>query len=180
MSSDVCNPLRRASATTLPGRAASVVPVAMATMAVSNNPREVLVSHALGSCVAVALYDPVQRVAGMIHLMLPSSSINPEKADARPAMFVDTGVPALFEAMYSAGCYKAGLWVKVCGGGRVLNTSASFDIGRRNYEMLTRLFELNDVSPAAVDVGGNVTRTARLYVADGLTTVTIRGTEVVL
>ena len=53
---------------------------------------DVLVTHGLGSCLGLMIYDPVVKVGGMLHAMLPLSSINPQKAESNPFMFVDTGV----------------------------------------------------------------------------------------
>ena len=62
---------------------------------VTRDAESVLVTYALGSCIAVMLYDPVVKVAGMVHFMLPESSASPEKSQARPWMFADTGIPLL-------------------------------------------------------------------------------------
>jgi chemotaxis protein CheD len=61
---------------------------------------DLLVTHALGSCLGLMVYDPEARVGGLLHAMLPLSKINPEKARSNPFMFVDTGVPRLFRAIY--------------------------------------------------------------------------------
>ena len=62
---------------------------------------DLLVTHALGSCLGLMIYDPAAQVGGLLHAMLPLSKINPEKAQANPFMFVDTGVPALFRTLYN-------------------------------------------------------------------------------
>jgi chemotaxis protein CheD len=65
-----------------------------------------IVTYALGSCLGITVYDPVARVAGMLHVMLPLSTIAPDKAVVNPYMFVDTGVPKLFFETYKAGAAK--------------------------------------------------------------------------
>lgn len=67
-------------------------------MKISNTPGTVLVTYSLGSCIAVAIYDPLVRVGGMLHFMLPDSELDPEKAQNNPFMFADTGIPSLFKA----------------------------------------------------------------------------------
>ena len=67
--------------------------VGISDMKVSNNPDEVLITYSLGSCLGVIIYDPVARVAGMLHSMLPLSKIDPHKATASPYMFVDPAYP---------------------------------------------------------------------------------------
>ena len=151
--------------------------VDIADLKVSNDPSQVIVTYALGSCIAVLLYDPQVRVAGMIHYMLPLSSVSPEKAQQKPAMFADTGIPTLFEAMYRMGAKKENLVVKVAGGGKLYDDKGTFDIGRRNYTVLRKMFWKNNIMIEAEDVGGSKSRTARLFVADGRATIHSQGEE---
>jgi chemotaxis protein CheD len=72
--------------------------IGIGEFAVSNRPGDVIVTHALGSCIAVCVFDPRAGVAGMLHFLLPESSINPDRAQQQPAVFADTGIPLLFEA----------------------------------------------------------------------------------
>lgn len=144
---------------------------------VSDDADDVLVTYALGSCIAVILFDPVRRVGGMIHYMLPLSQTSPEKARTRPAMFADTGVPMLFKQMYEHGCMKQNIVVKVAGGGKLYEDNGTFDIGRRNYTILRKLFWKSEVLITAEDVGGNLSRTVRLFVASGRVLVRSQGAE---
>ena len=156
------------------------IAVGMGELEVSADPETVLVTYALGSCVAVIVHDPVRLVGGMIHYMLPLSSITPEKARERPAMFADTGVPLLFQRMYSLSCKKSDLIVKVVGGASINDDNGTFDIGRRNYVVLRKMFWKVGVIVSAEDVGGHVSRTTRLFIANGRTVVhsTARGTDI--
>src|SRR5580692_6617224 len=79
-------------------RAMKEITVGLADCRISNDPASVLVTHALGSCVAVAIHDPVAGVAGLLHLMLPESALDPAKAAVRPYQFADTGIPLMFHA----------------------------------------------------------------------------------
>jgi len=65
-------------------------------MKISDREDDVLITYALGSCLGIAIYDPVARIGGLLHVMLPLSTIDPAKAAENPFMFVDTGVPRLF------------------------------------------------------------------------------------
>ena len=76
-------------------------------------------THALGSCVAVCLWDPVSRVGGMLHFLLPESSINPERAREQPATFADTGIPLLFQTAYGAALSKTRCRVQLVGGAAI-------------------------------------------------------------
>jgi len=145
---------------------------------VSNDPEVVLVTFGLGSCIAVLVYDPVAAVGGMIHYMLPLSASSGNKALEKPAMFADTGIPLLFETLYRHGCKKKDLVVKVAGGGCIYDDQGIFNIGQRNYTVLRKMFWKNGVIIAAEDVGGAKSRTARLYVKSGRSTITSQGEEV--
>jgi chemotaxis protein CheD len=145
---------------------------------VTRDPETVIVTYALGSCIAVAVYDPARQIGGMIHYMLPISSSSPEKAAERPAMFADTGIPLLFEQMYALGAVKKDLIVKVAGGASLYDDKGIFNIGQRNYTILRKMFWKNNVMISAEDVGGAKSRTARLYIASGRVTLTTAGVEV--
>lgn len=149
----------------------SLITVGMGDLRVSDDPEGVIVTYALGSCIAVIVYDPARRAGGMIHYMLPQSSLAPEKALAKPAMFADTGVPLLFEQLYALSCKKSQLIVKVVGGANIHDENGTFEIGKRNYVMLRKMFWKVGVPVAAEDVGGSASRTTRLNLATGVTTV---------
>jgi chemotaxis protein CheD len=141
--------------------------VGIADLAVSNNPAVTLTTYSLGSCLAVAIYDPVIRVGGLLHAMLPDSSIDPVKAAARPGMFIDTGVPALFRAAYQLGADKSRLRIGLAGGAQIMDSSGYFNIGRRNYEAIREIFQRHGLRPEAEQVGGLVNRTVYLRLATG-------------
>jgi chemotaxis protein CheD len=129
---------------------------------------DLIVTHALGSCLGIAVYDPVAVVGGILHVMMPVSSINPEKAKANPYMFVDTGLPAFFKTIYGMGGEKKRLVVKVAGGANVQsNGNDRFAIGKRNYIMLKKVFWKNGVMIDAEDVGGNKARTMYIEIGSG-------------
>lgn len=151
--------------------------VDIADIKVSNDPECVIVTYALGSCIAVMLHDPARRIGGMIHYMLPLSDTSPDKAKLKPAMFADTGIPLLFEEMYKHGCDKRDLVVKVAGGGALYDDKGMFNIGQRNYTVLRKLFWKNGVIIKAEDVGGAKSRTARLWVSTGKVTISSQGEE---
>jgi chemotaxis protein CheD len=158
----------------------SQLTVDIGDLRVTAEPDDVLVTYALGSCIAVMLHDPRRGAAGMIHYMLPLSETSPEKARKRPAMFADTGVPLLFHEMYALGCRKEDLVVKVAGGGALYDDNGFFAIGRRNYTMLRKMFWKAGVIIASEDVGGARSRTVRLQVSTGRCTVASQGEELEL
>ena len=146
----------------------------------SADPDVVITTYALGSCIGLMVHDPVRKIGGMIHYMLPLSKASPDKAKVKPAMFADTGVPLLFEKMYGLGCKKDDLVVKAAGGGALYDDKGTFNIGQRNYTVLRKMLWKNNVIIKAEDVGGKKSRTVRLHVGTGRVTVHSQGQEVEL
>ena len=155
----------------------SALTVDISDIKLSAEPDDMIVTYALGSCIAVLVHDPVRVAGGMIHYMLPLSETSPEKAKTKPAMFADTGIPLLFQSMYKLGCRKQDLVVKVAGGGALYDDKGLFSIGKRNYTVLRKMFWKSNVLIRAEDVGGAKSRTTRLQVGSGLCTVTSQGEE---
>lgn len=148
------------------------VVVNIADMKISNNQEEILVTYSLGSCVAVVLYDPFQKVGGMIHIMLPQSNIEKDRENMNPFKFVDTGVPLLFKEMFKLGCKRNNIIVKVMGGSNVMDKNKFFNIGERNYVAVRKILWKNNILIKKEDVGGVKSRTVRLDVETGLLKIT--------
>jgi chemotaxis protein CheD len=142
--------------------------VGVGDLGVSNNPSLCLSTYALGSCLAVLAYDPVGRVGGLLHLMLPDSAIAPEKAARRPAMFADTGLPLLFRELAGLRAERARLRIYVAGGANVLGgDSDTFRIGERNLRATAAWLHHHGLAVARADVGGTVNRTVHLDLRTG-------------
>jgi len=139
--------------------------------------RDLVVTHALGSCLGLMVYDPVEKVGGLLHAMLPLSKINPQKAEANPYMFVDTGVPALFKALYEIGGQKPRMVVKAAGCGNPMGKSEMFKIGERNYTVLKKLLWKNNLLLETEDVGGTASRTVHFEISTGQTIISSNGTK---
>jgi len=156
--------------------------VGMADMLVSADPNEMLITHALGSCLGITVYDPAARVAGLLHVMLPDSAIDARKATERPMMFVDTGVPRLFRECYALGASKPRMIVKVAGGATTKADPKEdfFRIGERNFVALRKLLWKNNVLIEAYDVGGTHSRTMLCRIGTGEVIVQANGTETLL
>jgi len=133
---------------------------------VSRNPGDCLVTYALGSCIGIVIYDPVSKVGGLLHYLLPDSKIDPEKAQANPYMFADTGIPELFHRAYRSGAEKKRLRVMVAGGAQVL-ASELFQIGKRNELAMKKIFWQAGVLIKRQETGGEHSRTVRLEVGTG-------------
>jgi chemotaxis protein CheD len=133
----------------------------------SGNPGEIIKTYALGSCVAVLMYDKVRRIAGMIHVALPESRLNEEKAETRPGYFADTGIPALLKAFTAAGGDQRKAQIKIAGGASILDENRTFDIGRRNVIAIKRALWKYGLGVIAEDVGGKISRTVSIEVDTG-------------
>lgn len=142
-------------------------PVGISEWRVSCRREDVLVTYSLGSCLGLSLFDPAIGAAGVVHCMLPQASIDPDKARQRPAMFVDTGVAALLEAMFAIGAGRRTLLAKVAGGANVFDDGGMFRIGERNIAILRKVLWKNGILIAAEDLGGTRARTMYLAVATG-------------
>ncbi|MFO0725354.1 MAG: chemotaxis protein CheD [Myxococcota bacterium] len=161
-----------------PDLSSGPITVGIAEMAVTSDPGGSIITHALGSCIAVVLWDPTLRVAGLLHYMLPSSK------GARPGerpdeAFADTGVPKLFEAMYRLGSKKENLEVSVIGGASMGPRPVTdvFDIGTRNVTALKKLFLRNGVMVKHEEVGGSISRTVQIQAGTGRVLVRTPGKE---
>lgn len=141
--------------------------VGVADMKVSNKSGDVLITYSLGSCIGLAIYDPVAKVGGLLHYMLPESSLDSQKAQKNPYMFGDSGIPLLFKTAYKHGAQKSRLKVVVAGGSQILDQNGLFNIGKRNHMLLRKMFWKNNVMIDFEDVGGITNRTLKLEVDSG-------------
>lgn len=156
--------------------------VNMGQIATSGDPGDVLTALGLGSCIAVCAYDPIARLGGMIHVVLPSSAIG--RPDDAPAKFADQGVPRLIADMAKLGGLRSRLKIAILGGANVLisaSQNGSLDIGARNAAAVKDALAQQGFSVQADDTGGKVSRTVRLKVESGEVTVkTVREGEISL
>ena len=134
---------------------------------VSADPEVSLVTYALGSCIAVMVYEPVRKVGGMLHYMLPDSSLDQSKAAQNPYMFGDTGIPRLFEQVRGQGANSKSLVVRLAGGAQVLDKQNVFEIGRRNYLAAKKALWKLGLFVSSEAVGGEISRTVRLDMSTG-------------
>ena len=132
----------------------------------SNTKNDILKTYALGSCIAVILIDLKHGITGMVHIALPNSQINPQKARSLPGYFADTGIPALLSLMAAKGCDKKGrgIIVKLAGGACVLDTNHTFDIGKRNLLAIKKILWANHMGSLVEEIGGNHSRTVSVSI----------------
>ncbi|MBI2566825.1 MAG: chemotaxis protein CheD [Candidatus Schekmanbacteria bacterium] len=141
---------------------------------------DVLVTHALGSCLGLVAHDPIAKIGGLLHAMLPVSRLNEKRAAENPHMFVDSGFMSLLDGLFALGAQKQRLILKAAGCGSPLGENMVFDVGRRNYEILIKIIEKNSLGLTAESVGGSVSRTVHFEVSSGRLALRIGGREELL
>lgn len=141
--------------------------VQIGDMRVSSCPDDVLVTYALGSCVAILIHDAVAHVGGLLHLLLPDSRLDPAKAKVNPLTFADTGIPLLFHQAYALGAAKQRLRVAIAGGAQVNASGTFFNVGLENVRATRSILERAKVPLRSESVGGTTARTVRLHVGTG-------------
>ncbi|WP_321494473.1 chemotaxis protein CheD [uncultured Desulfobacter sp.] len=141
--------------------------VDVADMKISNQAGDTIVTYSLGACIGIAIYDSQAQVGGILHYMLPDSTIDNTKAESNPYMFADTGIPTLFKQAYELGAEKSRIKVFVAGGAEFMEQEGIFNIGRRNYSALMQILTRNNVSIWKQAVGGNLNRTVKMEIASG-------------
>lgn len=156
-----------AGAPTIASLFAQRVVVGVGDLGVSNNAAITLSTYALGSCVAVVAYDPVSKAGGLLHMMLPESSISPEKAAAQPAMFADTGLPMLFRSLLGIKAERGRLRLFLAGGACVLTGHDSFKIGERNIRATQAWLGQQGYGVRGTAIGGTISRTVHLDIGTG-------------
>jgi chemotaxis protein CheD len=133
---------------------------------------DTIVTYALGTSLGLIAYDPVAKVGGLLHAMLPLSKSDPKKAEANPCIFVDTGVPKLLDEIYSMGGEKSRLVIKAAGCSRPEGDNEMFKIGEKNYAVLKKILWKNNILLETEDVGGAANRTVQFNISTGEMTVT--------
>jgi len=144
-----------------------VIKVGMADLNLGRHPC-MLTTLGLGSCVGISLYDRRTKIAGMTHVMLPSSKQARDASNI--AKFADTGIVDLINRMLSLGASRASMIAKLAGGAQMFafsEVSEIMRIGDRNVEAARRVLEMIRIPIISQDVGANFGRTIELYSNDG-------------
>jgi chemotaxis protein CheD len=144
-----------------------MIKVGMADLNVCVSPNAIT-TLGLGSCVGIVLYDPVKKVAGMVHIMLPDSTkiLNNENK----AKFADTGIDLLIRRMMEIGADRRILIAKIAGGAQMFafsNNSDMMRIGERNVEATKLKLAQLGIGIRAEDTGANYGRTIEFYPENG-------------
>jgi chemotaxis protein CheD len=129
----------------------------------------VLVCVGLGSCVGIALYDPIRKIGGMIHILLPMAQNN--KDNLSPTKFADTGIIFLLDEMIKVGANKLTIIAKIAGGSQMFSIKGREDkinIGARNVSVTKEVLQTQGIPILGEDTGGSFGRNMEFYIDSGL------------
>ena len=143
--------------------------VGVADLKISDDSIDMLITYALGSCLGVTVYDFRKKRGGLLHCMMPDSSIDKEKSTGNPFLYVDTGMKVMLDDFYRNGSRKHDLVIRVAGGSssKVNEDQDFFQIGRRNFISLRKYLWDEGLLLKSYDVGGYSSRTVTLEVENG-------------
>ncbi len=146
--------------------------VDIAMMKVTRAPDQ-LYSLGLGSCVGVAIYDPVTKIGGLIHILLPTCQ-GFENGNHARTKFADSGIEALLEALIKAGASRTRLKAKMAGGASMFvtnGTSSVHEVGKRNIQSSRDTLKRLGIELVGHDTGGNKGRTIYFDIETGQLTI---------
>lgn len=141
--------------------------IGMAELRAINSP-DIITTLGLGSCVGITIYDPILKVGGMAHIMLPYAVEIRDNINF--AKFADTGIPRLVDEVKKLGGNQIRLVAKIAGGAQMFAVSQTNDImrvGYRNVISVKETLEKLRIPLLAEDTGGNVGRTIEFYTETG-------------
>ena len=134
----------------------SAIVVGISDMKVVTRPGQ-LITYALGSCIGICLYDPLNGICGLSHILLPDSSMCPN--DTNVMKFADTAVEELIKRMERQGANRFRLIAKIAGGARLFGGSGGIQVGERNIAAVKAQLERFRIRLLSEDTGLNYGRT---------------------
>lgn len=144
-----------------------IIKVGMADLKVCVSP-DSLTTLGLGSCVGIAIVDPVTKIGGLAHVMLPDSTAIRENSNI--AKFADTGIEELVRQMVAIGASKNRMVAKIAGGAQMFSFNNNADllrVGERNAEASKKKLSEMGIPLLASDTGLNYGRTVELFCETG-------------
>lgn len=144
-----------------------VIRVGMADLNICKAP-DIITTLGLGSCIGLTFYDPVTKIGGMVHYMLPDST--QMRNNSNIAKFADTGIEELLRQVVKAGANRNRLVAKIAGGAKMFEVSGMSNVGnigeRNAIAAKEKLKELK-IRLIAEDTGLNYGRTVELHCDTG-------------
>jgi chemotaxis protein CheD len=146
--------------------------VGIGELSVSKDVNLVLKCVGIGSCIALCAYDPVARLGGIAHFLLPCSRNRDEMSS--PVKYIDSGVPFMLNKMVKNGATRSNMILKIAGGAKMLSIPGSnpnLDIGQKNIAEIKAALVRENMSVCGADLGGSFGRTIEFFISSGKITV---------
>jgi chemotaxis protein CheD len=144
--------------------------VGMGEMQVSKSLSTTLVAPGLGSCIGVVMYDYLNKIGGMVHVVLPDSANANKSGNVLPGKYADTAISTLLDNMIQLGASKSSILVKMAGGAQMFNLEKGgnvLNIGIRNTIAVKAALAKENLAITACDTGGNKGRTCKIEISTG-------------
>lgn len=144
-----------------------IIKVGMADLKVVKSPDGVT-TLGLGSCVGIAVRDPVTKIGGLAHIMLPDSTAI--RNNANIPKFADTGIEELVKQIVALGANRSRLVAKIAGGAQMFSFSSKSDmirVGERNVAACKKKLAEMKIPILAEDTGDSYGRTVIFYPETG-------------
>ncbi len=125
------------------------------------------ITTVLGSCVSTCLWDPVERIGGMNHFMLPGDTASPGSAWAASARFGVYAMEVLINDMLRLGADRSRLVAKVFGGARLLSGFDRLDVGAKNSEFVLEFLRVEGIRVLASDLLDMCPRKVHFFIDTG-------------
>lgn len=105
----------------------------------------------LGSCIGVVLHDPVKKIGGLLHIMLPKKNGN----DLKITKYANTGLPYfIYQMVTHAGASRGALYAKIFGGAKMFETNGLLNIGESNELEVRQILKEQGIRIVASRTGG--------------------------
>ncbi len=150
-----------------------IIPIS--ELLVCDNSRVVLCSHSIGMGVVLAACDPVARIGGLFHALLPEAQAHPTRAKEKPGLFVDAGLAALEFTLRASGAVPSRLRFFAAGGAQVMGASGHLNVGLRNTDALQQQLAARGLQLAGAHLGGHTCRSFYLAIETGQASVQLSG-----
>lgn len=147
------------------------ISISIAEIAVGKN-STILETQSLGSCVGVALYDPLTKIGALAHIMLPDSKKT--TTHNKSGKYADTAIKEMYDRMIALGAEKRNITAKIAGGACMFSgvgITEFMNIGLRNITAVKNVLKELDIYLSAEDCGGNRGRTIEFSTETGFLTI---------
>lgn len=154
------------------------ITVGLGEVFVTQDPSLSVACFGLGSCICICAFDPITRIAGMAHVVLPEcKGTYDNKASTK---YADVAVPFLIKEIENSGGFKAHLKVKLVGGAQMIHSAEfndAFEMGVRNLRKIKEILANEKITITGEDTGGNYGRSVWMFVKSGKVLVRKAGEE---